>query len=264
MSENERVIICMKWGTLYSSEYVNVLYSAVKANITGPFRFVCLTDDTTGIFDCVECYSIPDIPAKDVYKKTGSWPKLTVFKQDLYGLKGRALFIDLDSVILGKLDGMFEVEGEIVLIREWKRFIDYFRRWKINGQTSIFAFDLGKLSYLYNAFMADPSLAMNSFRSEQRFVTHHAKEMVFWNHPQIISFKRHLLAAPLLNRWVKPKLPPQDTKVLVFHGVPRPIDVVPDENQRWGSFFRYGRGTVHFVRRYWLLHSCADRDVKKC
>ena len=38
------VILCMKWGTLYGPDYVNVLYAAVADNITVPFRFVCLTD----------------------------------------------------------------------------------------------------------------------------------------------------------------------------------------------------------------------------
>ena len=28
-----RTVICMKWGTLYSTAYVNVLYRAVRAHI---------------------------------------------------------------------------------------------------------------------------------------------------------------------------------------------------------------------------------------
>ena len=39
----------MKWGNLYSSDYVNVLYNATKRNITGDFRFICLTDKNDGI-----------------------------------------------------------------------------------------------------------------------------------------------------------------------------------------------------------------------
>ncbi len=46
----DRVVICMKWGTLYSADYVNVLYNAVRAHLEGPFRFVCLTDDPRGGF----------------------------------------------------------------------------------------------------------------------------------------------------------------------------------------------------------------------
>ena len=46
-------VICMKWGTKYSSEYVNKLYSMVARNLSVPFRFVCFTDDADGIKDCV-------------------------------------------------------------------------------------------------------------------------------------------------------------------------------------------------------------------
>ena len=56
-----RTVVCMKWGTLYSPEYVNVLYRACRANITGDFRFVCLTDDRTGLLPEVDVFPIPDI-----------------------------------------------------------------------------------------------------------------------------------------------------------------------------------------------------------
>ena len=51
---DERVILCMKWGTKYGPEYVNRLYAMVRRNLTGDFRFVCLTDDGTGIRSEVE------------------------------------------------------------------------------------------------------------------------------------------------------------------------------------------------------------------
>jgi hypothetical protein len=45
----DRVVICMKWGALYAPDYVNVLYNACRVQITGPFRFVCLTENTEGL-----------------------------------------------------------------------------------------------------------------------------------------------------------------------------------------------------------------------
>ena len=44
-----RHILCMKWGTKYGPEYVNRLYAMVRRHLSGDFRFVCLTDDSTGI-----------------------------------------------------------------------------------------------------------------------------------------------------------------------------------------------------------------------
>lgn len=61
MSAQDRVVLCMKWGTLYNADYVNVLFNACKKHISGAFKFVCLTDDETDIIDGVECFPIPDI-----------------------------------------------------------------------------------------------------------------------------------------------------------------------------------------------------------
>ena len=47
-------VICIKWGTLYGPEFVNKLYSMVKRNLSLEFRFVCMTDDTTGIDEHIE------------------------------------------------------------------------------------------------------------------------------------------------------------------------------------------------------------------
>ncbi len=44
----------MKWGTLYPADYVNVLYTACRRNLTGDFRFLCLTDDPTGFLPGIE------------------------------------------------------------------------------------------------------------------------------------------------------------------------------------------------------------------
>ena len=57
----KKTVLCMKWGDLYSADYVNVLYNAVKRNLSGDYRFVCLTDKADGIHADVETYPIPDI-----------------------------------------------------------------------------------------------------------------------------------------------------------------------------------------------------------
>ena len=52
-------ILCLKWGTLYSAEYVNRLYRGVKAHLHRPFRFVCVTDDKTGLCEGVDAVDFP-------------------------------------------------------------------------------------------------------------------------------------------------------------------------------------------------------------
>ena len=255
---DECVIICMKWGTLYGPDYVNVLYAAVADNIAIPFRFVCLTDNITGLRDEIETFPIPDMDLGRDRFAFGGWPKLCVFAAELYGLKGRCLFVDLDTVIVGDITPMLRMEGGLCLIREWRRFADYFRKWGENGMTSIFAFTLGEQTQILERFLADPDAAFRDYRSEQRWVTDHARDMRFWTPGWVVSFKRDLMALPLLNRVVPPKAPPEGARVVAFHGDPRPIHVVPDRGQRWGNAVRYGRGAVPFVRDYWLRYGGRD------
>lgn len=253
------VIICMKWGTLYGPDYVNVLRNAVAAHLKRPHRFVCLTDDPTGFQDDIEHYPIPDLGFGAGEFRFGGWPKLSVFLADLYGLRGRALFVDLDTVLLRDLDPLFDVEGGVVLIREWPRLNDRLRPRRVRGMSSIFGFTLGGTeTHLVERYRADPEAARASVRHEQQWITENAHDLRFWPEGWVVSFKKTLMAPPLLNRVIGPKEPPPEAKVLVFHGVPRPIDVVPDKGQRWGSFFRHGRGAVPFVRDYWLRHGGRD------
>ena len=55
------IVICMKWGTKYGSEYVNRLYNMVKRHTTVDFKMVCLTDRTEGINPEVQCFPIPPL-----------------------------------------------------------------------------------------------------------------------------------------------------------------------------------------------------------
>lgn len=255
------VVLCMKWGTLYSADYVNVLYRAVQDKLSIPHRFVCFTDDPTGITEGVECLPLPDPLLKDAFTRMGCWPKVTLFKPDLFGLEGRALFLDLDTVVLGDLDRFLKMPGRLVAIREWKRFSDFFRTPKFSAQTSVFSFDLGQMGHIYDAYASDPEAAATAFRNEQRFVTHYAQDLRFWDDSEVVSFKRHLMAPPILNWFVKPKQPNRQTKVLVFHGNPRPRDVIHANSGVWGSFFRSGRGPVPYVRNYWLKYGGLREDA---
>ena len=120
-SDEQRYVICMKWGDKYGAEYVNRLYNMVSRHLTLDFQMVCLTDDSTGIDPAVQCYPIPemDLPAGP----ERGWKKLTTFKPELYDLKGVALFLDIDIVIVDNIDVFFtykaEYEDSVVIIRDW-------------------------------------------------------------------------------------------------------------------------------------------------
>ena len=128
-----RHILCMKWGTKYGPEYVNRLYAMVHRHLSGDFRFVCLTDDSTGIRSEVQCLPIPALDLPPGIPERG-WTKLATFSADLHGLRGTALFLDVDVVVTGSLDDFFTQPGEFLIIHDYKR------PWRITGNSSVYRF----------------------------------------------------------------------------------------------------------------------------
>ena len=103
MPKKTRAIVCMKWGSLYPSEYVNVLYNAVKANCKSKYRFICFTDNHNGLLPEIEVRPIVDMELPERAWRSGAWPKISVFTREAFDFEGRALFIDLDTIISGDL-----------------------------------------------------------------------------------------------------------------------------------------------------------------
>ena len=248
----DRVVICMKWGTLYAPDYVNVLYNACRANITGPFRFVCLTENTAGLRPEVETFPIPDMGLTPAMWKKGGWPKLSVLAADLYGLTGRALFIDLDSVILGSLDAMFDMPAPLVVI-------DVGPNWRPGGGpgaqvagTGIFAFDLGQNPDYLDQFLNDPAGMVAKYRIEQVYLQDIAQSIAFWPPEWVVSFKYHLRRPVGIGLLMPPRSPGAQTRVIAFHGDPRPSDLL--RHGWWGIFPHVGRGPVRWMVNYWRDH----------
>ncbi len=243
------VIICMKWGTLYGSDYVNVLYHACRRTTPRPFRFICLTDDSRDLDAGIESFAIPDIGLEARHYRGGGWPKFAVFGADLYGLTGRALFIDLDMVVLSDLGPLFDHTGRLITTDmgpNWQRKHG-------NGPpetgTSIFAFDLGREQPLLAQFQGDMDNLVARHGYEQTVIGVLAPSMDYWPPGWVISFKRHLRRGLMLDLLVAPAKPLADAKVLAFHGTPRPHELV--QKGLWGRFPHLGRGGISWMVDYW-------------
>lgn len=257
----DRIIICMKWGTLYSADYVNVLYSACRKNMSAPFRFVCFTDVATGLDPAIEVQSIPALPLQPQDWFSGAWPKLAVFGNDLHGIDGRCLFIDLDSVICGPLDPFFELPGRLLVL-------DGGDNWhpRSDGSaaplvaTGVFAFTAGTLGHILSEFARDPIAHVQQYRLEQAFVGAMVPDVGFWPRPWVQSFKRHLRQPPIVDRLLPPKSPPPEARIVAFHGEPRPIALIRQRN--WAKFPRAGRGPVDWMVEYWTSNGGTIPDTE--
>lgn len=273
----ERIVMCMKWSALYPSSYVNVLYSVVKKNFPGPFRFVCLTNEPDGLDQGIETFPIPELDMPQDRYSHGAWPKIAVFKKDLYGLSGRCLFIDLDSVISGSLDPFFAMKGDFFAIgygttwiatkktwiyrkgKELRRTIKAGKKTKTlrpqapsSMETGIFCFDLGCQPQIYDAFVADKAKAYATFGNEQQLVEHYVTSWEPWAYEWVVSFKLQLRRPIIVDLFLPPKQPAPHVPVVAFHGDPRPIDLVNPGHSTLREFPHFWRAPVAWVRDYWL------------
>jgi hypothetical protein len=247
-----RVVICMKWGTLYEPDYVNVLYNAVRRNLDGAFRFVCLTDDPAGLLPEVERFPIPDIGLREDLFRIGAWPKVAVFARDLYGLTGRALFIDLDTILCGDIAPFFTFGSGFVAIDEgrWERQVP-------STMSSIFAFDLGALGYLVDDLRRDRDEITGRHGLEQRYLHAAIDDIGYWPDDWLVSYKRHLRRPVPFDRILPPKAPGPGVRAIIFHGRPRPIDLVRPGRGNRDVFPHYLGGQVGWARDYWTANGGA-------
>lgn len=244
----DRVVLCMKWGTLYPAEYVNVLYRACRAHLHGDFRFVCLTNESQGLVSEIETFAVPNIGLDEWHYYNGAWPKIGVFLHDLYGLTGRALFIDLDSVVCGSLDEFFDVPGSLVALdsQPWSN--------KPGGPrtgTGVFGFELGSMGWVVDRLREDRDALVHKYKLEQDYLNGEVSGIRYWPQPWVVSFKYHLRQPLIIDRFREPHAPPATAKIVAFHGRPRPIDLIRSPKGNWDRFPHYGVGPVSWMQAYW-------------
>jgi hypothetical protein len=131
-------VACVKVGTRYSAEYVNVLFDMVRRNLPAGFpgRFVCFTDDATGLDPLITVREIP----KDLAGR-GWWAKLHLFSPAAFEKGTRVLYFDLDTVVCGPLDAIAAYQGPFAILRDAYR--------KDGLQSSVMAWEAGTAGRLW-------------------------------------------------------------------------------------------------------------------
>lgn len=223
----QRHVICMKWGRKYGPEYVNRLYAMVRRHLRGDFSFVCLTDDATGIRREVRCLPIPALDLPPGIPERG-WNKLATFSADLHGLRGTALFLDVDVVVVGALDDFFTQPGEFLIIHDYKR------PRRITGNSSVYRFELGAHPDVLEYFRAHVQEVRQRFRNEQAYLSdflHAQGKLAYWPAHWCPSFKYHSIPRWPLNYWQAPGVPP-GARIVIFHGECNPPDALAGRRNR--------------------------------
>ncbi|MEE2861071.1 MAG: hypothetical protein VYB46_09705 [Pseudomonadota bacterium] len=251
------LILTMKWGTLYSSTDVNRLAAQVRRHLARPHRFVCFTDDAAGLEAGVEAMPLPELGLPAGHSDT-RWRKLALFRRDLGGLSGTALFLDLDLVVVDDLEPFFALPGSFRIIRDDDLFRAKPLR-RINpardrflhsvGNSSVFRFEVGQHGYILDTFVRDPAAATRGYEISQQFQTAQLAahgHLNYWPEGWCVSFKNHCVPRNLRSYLRDPSLP-DGAKIVLFAGAPKMEDVFAGRGHKW-----YRRiGDIGWLRQAW-------------
>lgn len=181
------MIVCcvLRSGGPYTPEYVERLKYGVNKYLSG-FDFVCFSD-----------VDVPDrIPLDNDWPKW--WPKLEIFR-----LKEKCLYFDLDTIITGDLTEIAEYPHKFTMLTDFM-FPNQFA-------SGVMAWD-GDYSRIYKNFDVSmiPQYAKRPKFGDQGYISEHVNPESFQGilPGQIMSRKMHR------NR--------QSARVVCYHGPPRP------------------------------------------
>jgi len=257
MTTDPVLVLCMKWGTLYGADYVNNLARGVARHLSRPHRFVCFTDDAAGLDPQVEAMPLPDLGLPPGHGDT-RWRKLALFRRDLGGLSGTALFLDLDLVIVDRLDPFFDLPGTFRILRDDDLFRAKPLR-RINperdrflhmvGNSSVFRYRIGQHAHVLDAFLADPVAATRDYEISQQFQSARLAargELDYWPRGWCVSFKNDCVPRYAASYLRDPAVP-EGARIVVFAGAPKMSDVLNGTGGKW-----YRRiGDVDWLARAW-------------
>jgi len=244
-----QTVICMKWGSAYGVEYANILHSMVRRNTDRPLRFVCFTDDASGLDLQIEPRPLPpiDLPPSHHWK---AWRKISLWQRRLDDLAGDVLFLDLDLVVTGSIDAFFDFRPEATycVIENWTQAEEGI------GNTSVFRLRVGAHAEVYDTLMADPEGTVRKFRNSQTFVSRTISSMTYWPPEWCVSFKHSLVPAWPMNFVRTPALP-DTARVVCFTGYPNPDHardgVWPTKSKAWWKpIFKHVRPTP-WIAEHW-------------
>lgn len=185
-------IVCVRVGTKYSREYVEVLRDMVARNLKGVFRFWCVTDDPEPFGPGIEIIPAnPELP--------GWWQKIWLFAPDMpWAVGERVAYFDLDVAIVGRLEALVETKG---VIRDWNR---------PGYNSSVMVWDCGEHADVWK--MYGPGIRY-AYPGDQDWIYECDPDWPILPRDWCLSYRAHAQ-----------DFPPHGSKVVCFHGEPKPAD----------------------------------------
>lgn len=212
-------VVCFKWKppqgqyrSHFGAEQVRVLRNMVHRHYAKPHRFVCITDDASGLDD-VETVPLWDdfasVPSPHGGGNPSCYRRLKLFDPSIRDVLGdRFIAMDLDTVLTGDVAHVFDRSEDFVMWGETDP-----RSW-YNG--SMMLMTAGARPQVWSTFhpVQSPKAAFRAgrFGSDQGWISHVlGKGEATWGRKDgVYSFRVHL--AP--NGYALPS----DARIVNFHG----------------------------------------------
>lgn len=180
------VLIC--WGTKYGAPDINLLVESVRRQATGLARVVLITDrPREGLAPGIETRDHPVDFLAEILRRSGCQAKLGMFVEGLLPGDMPAIFVDLDTAVLGDLSRMLSAVDDprqIAILQSAVLPFGAFARWLnrvsggrryARGNSSIVVFHPAQCGYIADRFRAlfreYPTLGFRPMIADERFIS---------------------------------------------------------------------------------------------
>lgn len=222
-------VVCVKWGTEYSDEYVHILKAMVERNTTIPFSFKAFTD---GPIEGIDTYPLPS-------GLNGWWNKLHLFSKHLSYenvLNERVVYFDLDTVITNNIDFFLQYTGDFMGIENLgvnNRF-ENGELYKNVFQSGVMAWNRDWAHFIWDIFFDRKEEILKHIRGDGELLhdifTQLNIPVDLFQHKfpnKMKSYKYQVYETGL----------DSETAIVCFHGTPRPHEAIDQITYPWGAEF---------------------------
>lgn len=236
-------VVCYRWRPqhadhrfVFGAETVNTLKAMVRRFYTRPVRFICCTDDPSGLDPDVEVVPIWDdyanLPSPHGKRNPSCYRRLKGFSAEMASVFGqRFVTVDLDCVATGDLRTIFDRPEEFVAYGDTNpQPHSYY-----NG--SLMLMTAGCRSQVWERFdpirSPDEAYRAGCYGSDQAIISHclGPNEAKFMRSDGVYSFRNDFVLKSV-------RALPENARLVIFHGrlkpwMPEVTDRYPWVRQHW-------------------------------
>lgn len=208
-------VVSYKWSNRYPPEYWNILRDSVRRNFFAPHRFIVICDNSIGLDPKMEVIYMD--MKNDFFD---FWTKMTIFRPKPFGIEGRILLLDVDTVITGNLDELLDLNADFYTYPNW---------WSNDIAFAVTLMDAGVRPQLWDLFISDKERIMKEYHSDEAFISDICPDERFFPKPWMRSYKAHCGTTGDRVGGAPPVC-----KFVCFHGKPDPHQVITGHSGGYG------------------------------